>query len=79
MLFTAFFDESGVDPIKAKSLIIGGFLGHNDEWGKKPQMRGTLACATRLQSNISAVTNAKRWRGNLGDSSAGLQKRKLAH
>ncbi|MGC2473178.1 MAG: DUF3800 domain-containing protein [Candidatus Sulfotelmatobacter sp.] len=32
MIFRAFFDESGTSPHENKSLVIGGFVGHIDEW-----------------------------------------------
>ena len=32
IVFKAFFDESGTDPIKNKALVVGGFLGRAEEW-----------------------------------------------
>lgn len=32
MIFRAFFDESGTSPHENKSLVMGGFVGHIDEW-----------------------------------------------
>ena len=34
MVFRAFFDESGKDPVRNKALVMGGFLGRVEEWLK---------------------------------------------
>jgi hypothetical protein len=34
MIFRAFFDESGTSPHENESLVMGGFVGHIDEWAQ---------------------------------------------
>jgi hypothetical protein len=40
MIFQAFFDESGTCPLENKSLVMGGFVGHIDEWEQASEAWG---------------------------------------
>jgi len=54
MIFRAFFDESRTSPHENKSLVMGGFVGHIDEW-KQASETWTNAYKNHRRSTASAA------------------------
>ena len=81
MIFRAFFDESGIDPLQASRLVMGGFVGHFDEWERAAVAWDeclTESPSIRYFSHHEANTLSGEFRG-FSRKEADDKSRKLAH